>query len=71
MNYILELIGLSNRVAEFRKLSTQILAVSIDSPFSHFHCLLSRQYEGGLFGLLTTGLIKRGFFIKVSFWEFF
>ena len=46
-----ELIGLSNRVSEFRKLSTQILAVSIDSPFSHFHCLLSRQYEGGLFGL--------------------
>ena len=34
-----ELIGLSNRVTEFRKLSTQILAVSIDSPFSHFHCL--------------------------------
>ena len=46
-----ELISLSNRVTEFRKLSTQILAVSIDSPFSHLRCLLSGRYEGGLSGL--------------------
>jgi len=46
-----ELISLSNRITEFRKLSAQILAISIDSPFSHLHFLLSRQYEGGLLGL--------------------
>nr|YP_009093067.1 hypothetical protein Ycf42 [Rhizosolenia imbricata]AIR75740.1 hypothetical protein Ycf42 [Rhizosolenia imbricata] len=46
-----ELISLSKRIPEFRKLSTQILAISIDSPFSHLHFLLSRQYEGGLSGL--------------------
>jgi len=43
-----ELITLSNRIKEFRKLSTQILAISIDSPFSHLHCLLSSRKEGGL-----------------------
>ena len=46
-----ELISLNNRISEFRKLSTQILAISIDSPFSHLHFLLSRQYNGGLLGL--------------------
>ena len=46
-----ELLKLSHRTTEFRKLSAQILAVSIDSPFSHLHCLLSRRYEGGLSGL--------------------
>ena len=46
-----ELLKLSHRTTEFRKLSAQILAVSIDSPFSHLHCLLSRCYEGGLSGL--------------------
>jgi peroxiredoxin (alkyl hydroperoxide reductase subunit C) len=30
-----ELIKLSERISEFRRLSTQILAVSVDSPFSH------------------------------------
>lgn len=46
-----ELISLSNRISEFRKLSAQILAISIDSPFSHLHFLLARQYQGGLLGL--------------------
>ena len=46
-----ELLKLSHRVSEFRKLSAQILAVSIDSPFSHLHYLSSRRYEGGLSGL--------------------
>ena len=46
-----ELINLSDRIAEFRKLSTQILAISIDSPFSHLRSLLSRRYEGGLANL--------------------
>jgi len=43
-----ELIELSDRIAEFRKLSTQILAVSVDSPFSHLHSLLSKRSQGGL-----------------------
>lgn len=43
-----ELIALSDRIKEFRKLSTQILAISIDSPFSHLRCLLSSRDEGGL-----------------------
>lgn len=43
-----ELISLSNRISEFRKLSTQILAISVDSPFSHLHYLLLNREEGGL-----------------------
>ena len=43
-----ELIGLSDRISEFRQLSTQILAVSVDSPFSHLHYLLSKRTQGGL-----------------------
>jgi peroxiredoxin 2/4 len=43
-----ELIALSDRVSDFRKLSTQILAISIDSPFSHLRSLLSARNEGGL-----------------------
>ena len=43
-----ELIELSNRVNEFKKLSTHILAISNDSPFSHLRCLLSGHEEGGL-----------------------
>jgi peroxiredoxin (alkyl hydroperoxide reductase subunit C) len=43
-----ELIELSDRIAEFRKLSTQILAISVDSPFSHLHFLLSKRSQGGL-----------------------
>ena len=40
-----ELINLSDRISEFRKLSTQILAISVDSPFSHIHYLLSNRSQ--------------------------
>lgn len=43
-----ELTQLSDRVQEFRQLSTQILAVSMDSPFSHLHYLLLKRSQGGL-----------------------
>nr|YP_009496143.1 hypothetical protein ycf42 [Plagiogrammopsis vanheurckii]AWT38583.1 hypothetical protein ycf42 [Plagiogrammopsis vanheurckii] len=43
-----ELIALSDRISDFRKLSTQILAISVDSPFSHLRNLLSHREEGGL-----------------------
>ena len=52
-----ELIGLSDRISEFRRLSTQILAVSVDSPFSHLHYLLSKRNQGGL-GQLKYPLIS-------------
>lgn len=43
-----ELIQFSDRISEFRKLSTQILGVSVDSPFSHLHYLLSKRTQGGV-----------------------
>ena len=43
-----ELIKLSDRISEFRQLSAQILAISVDSPFSHLHYLLSKRSQGGL-----------------------
>ena len=43
-----ELIRVSDRISEFRKLSTQILAISVDSPFSHLHYLLLKRIQGGL-----------------------
>ena len=46
-----ELLILSDSITEFRKLSTQILAVSIDSPFSHLQSLLISRKEGGLANL--------------------
>nr|YP_009093156.1 hypothetical protein Ycf42 [Roundia cardiophora]AIR75829.1 hypothetical protein Ycf42 [Roundia cardiophora] len=46
-----ELNALSDRVCDFRKLSTQILAISIDSPFSHLRSLLLSRTEGGLANL--------------------
>jgi peroxiredoxin (alkyl hydroperoxide reductase subunit C) len=46
-----ELIALSDNISEFRKLSTQILAVSIDSPFSHLQSLLLNRQDGGLANL--------------------
>jgi peroxiredoxin (alkyl hydroperoxide reductase subunit C) len=46
-----ELIALSDHISEFRKLSTQILAISIDSPFSHLQSLLLSREEGGLANL--------------------
>ena len=52
-----ELTNFSDRISEFRKLSTQILAISVDSPFSHMQCLLSNRNQGGL-GQLTYPLIS-------------
>ena len=52
-----ELIMLNNQISEFRKLSTQILAISVYSPFSHLHCLLSKRSQGG-FGNLDYPLIS-------------
>jgi len=46
-----ELIALSDHISEFRKLSTQVLAISIDSPFSHLQSLLLSRKEGGLANL--------------------
>jgi|UniRef100_A0AB74TP52 peroxiredoxin (alkyl hydroperoxide reductase subunit C) len=46
-----ELIALSDNISEFRRLSTQILAVSIDSPFSHLQSLLLSRKQGGLANL--------------------
>ena len=43
-----ELIALSDRIFEFKKLSTQVLAVSVDSPFSHLKCSTINRSEGGL-----------------------
>ncbi len=43
-----ELIALSDRIKDFRKLSAQILAISVDSPFSHLRSILSSRDEGGL-----------------------
>jgi peroxiredoxin (alkyl hydroperoxide reductase subunit C) len=43
-----ELIQLSDRISEFRKLSTQLLGISVDSPFSHLHYLLSKRTQGGV-----------------------
>jgi peroxiredoxin 2/4 len=43
-----ELIRLSDRIEDFQKLSTQILGISIDSPFSHLHYLLSTRSQGGV-----------------------
>ena len=48
---ITELLLLSDYITEFRKLSAQILAISIDSPFSHLHSLLISRKEGGLANL--------------------
>ena len=43
-----ELIAFNNKISEFRKLSTQLLAISVDSPFSHLHSLLLKRSQGGL-----------------------
>ena len=52
-----ELIRISDKISEFKKLSTQVLAISIDSPFSHLHYLLSKRSQGGL-GQLNYPLIS-------------
>ena len=40
-----ELIQLSHRISDFRKLSTQVLAISTDSPFSHLHYFLASKHR--------------------------
>ncbi len=52
-----ELIQMSNRISDFRKLSTQILGISVDSPFSHLHYLLSKRSQGGV-GVLQYPLLS-------------
>ena len=52
-----ELIQISNRIADFRKLSTQILGISTDSPFSHLHYSLSKRSQGGV-GILNFPLLS-------------
>jgi peroxiredoxin (alkyl hydroperoxide reductase subunit C) len=52
-----ELICLNDRISEFKKLSTQILAISADSPFSHLHYLFLKRTQGGL-GKLNYPLIS-------------
>merc|ERR1712222_240055 len=51
------LIQLSERINNFRKLSTQILAISVDSPFSHLHYLLLHRSQGGV-GQLNYPLVS-------------
>lgn len=53
----IKLLTLSDHITEFRKLSTQILAISIDTPFSHLKYLLVSRKEGGL-GNLSYPLIS-------------
>ena len=52
-----ELTYLSDQISKFRKLSTQILAISVDSPFSHLDYTLSNRSQGGL-GQLNFPLIS-------------
>jgi len=43
-----ELIQLSDRINEFKQLSTQVLGISVDSPFSHLQYLLLDRSQGGV-----------------------
>ena len=43
-----ELIKFNEYNKEFKKLSTQILAISVDSPFSHLQFLLTTKYQNNL-----------------------
>lgn len=43
-----ELLKLNDQISEFKKLSAQILAVSIDSPFSHLQFLVTTCNQNGL-----------------------
>ena len=43
-----ELLRINEKITEFRKLSTQILAISVDSPFSHLHYLILKRNQGGI-----------------------
>lgn len=52
-----ELIEFNQIILELRKLPTQILTISVNSPFSHRHSLLSKRSQGSL-GLLNYSLIS-------------
>ena len=52
-----ELVQLSDRINDFRQLSTQILAISVDSPFSHLRYSLSSRSQGGV-GRLNYPLVS-------------
>ena len=52
-----ELVQLSDRINDFRQLSTQILAISVDSPFSHLRYSLSSRSQGGV-GKLNYPLVS-------------
>ena len=52
-----ELIELSDRINDFRRLSTQVLAISTDSPFSHLQYILANRNQGGL-GRLNYPLVS-------------
>lgn len=43
-----ELIQLNDRINDFKQLSTQILAISVDSPFSHLQYSLLDRSQGGI-----------------------
>ena len=43
-----EIIAFSEKQAEFRKLGAEIVGVSIDSKFSHYHWINTPRKQGGL-----------------------
>ena len=43
-----EIIAFSDRVDEFRKLDTEVIAASVDSHFTHLAWLKTPRKEGGL-----------------------
>jgi peroxiredoxin (alkyl hydroperoxide reductase subunit C) len=44
----IELSQLSDKISEFRKLSTQILGISVDSQFFHLHYVVSKRNQGSV-----------------------
>jgi peroxiredoxin (alkyl hydroperoxide reductase subunit C) len=44
----IKLTTLNDRISEFRRLLTQILAISINNSLSHLYYLLSKQNQVGL-----------------------
>merc|ERR1719197_64916 len=43
-----EIIAFSDRVEEFRKINTEVIAVSVDSQFTHLAWINTPRTEGGL-----------------------
>lgn len=46
-----ELLAINNRIADFQKLSAQVLAISVDSPFSHLQWLTSFKNQNDIVDL--------------------